>query len=444
VTDARQQWIARYLNGRFRALPEQVEVLVRERTGRREPGQLTRIHGERHHIEQHAVATGTVELRDAIAHWWVLDDDHRTRRREAGVWASSGHAAAVLGDELYDVLPQTRGGYGRLQDFGIRSGYERVVIHLEPNVAPGRLQPNTARTTLLLDHEPLPWTGWGEEFAAMMPEEIRRLQEHAATTDGTPRQEAIRSRVASILPLYRLSRYRPMPAPRPSPATGGRDDPPTRRRRAKPAAPAAPPTQDADSIITGDPASPNTPAGAPPPDGRDLEDGADAIVDLPEVAWISARDGTRAPGDLEDQAARYHPARHELTINSDFRAITDLTAHWRERYQGVPGAHAVIDAQVREWCEQVLVEVVLAARNSTWSQDQLDALLSPTAFTAALLPRHLLHAMLQKRLAQKLGAPRTDSGRGRSDAPDVVGAHAASPDLLVSVEQDRHRRGTAR
>ncbi len=62
---------------------------------------------------------------------------------------------------------------------------------------------------------------------------------------------------------------------------------------------------------------------------------------------------------------------------------------------------------MREWCEQVLVEVVLAARNPSWNQDQLDALLSPTAFTAALLPRHLLHAMLQKRLAQKHGSPVT-------------------------------------
>jgi hypothetical protein len=70
----------------------------------------------------------------------------------------------------------------------------------------------------------------------------------------------------------------------------------------------------------------------------------------------------------------------------------------------------VIEAHVREWCEQVLVEVVLAARNSVWSQEQLDAL-SPTAFTAALLPRHLLHAMLQKRLAQKLSSPRTGTSR---------------------------------
>ena len=249
-----------------------------------------------------------------------------------------------------------------------------------------------------------------------MPDEIRRLQEHAATTDGTPRQEAIRRRVASILPLYRLSRYRPTPAPGRSPATNGDDDPPTRTRRAKRAAPTAPPT---DSSIANDVASPNPADGAPPADDSARDDGADTIVDLPYVAWISARDATRAPGDLEDQAARYHPTRHELTVNADFRAINDLTTHWHHRYTGLPGAHAVIEAHVREWGEQVLVEVVLAARSSTWSQDQLDALLSPTAFTAALLPRHLLHETLQKRLAQKLGSPVTptvevDAGNDRN------------------------------
>ena len=74
-----------------------------------------------------------------------------------------------------------------------------------------------------------------------------------------------------------------------------------------------------------------------------------------------------ATGDLKDQAARYHPGRYELTINADFRAITDLTTHWQARYRGVAGAHAVIDAQVREWCEEILVEVVLAVRTSSWT-----------------------------------------------------------------------------
>jgi hypothetical protein len=54
-------------------------------------------------------------------------------------------------------------------------------------------------------------------------------------------------------------------------------------------------------------------------------------MNLPDVAWISACDGSRAAGDLEDQAARSHPGRHELTINRDFRAITDLITHWQDR-----------------------------------------------------------------------------------------------------------------
>jgi hypothetical protein len=154
----------------------------------------------------------------------VLDDDHRARRREGTLWASTGHAAAVLGEELYDTLPQTRAGYGRLQDFGIRFGYERVVLHLEPHVAAGRLRCNTARTLLLLDHEPLPWARWGEEFAAAMPVEILRLQERAASADAVPRQEAIRQRVTAILPLYRLSRYRSIARPRQVPMQPATDE----------------------------------------------------------------------------------------------------------------------------------------------------------------------------------------------------------------------------
>ena len=116
---------------------------------------------------------------------------------------------------------------------------------------------------------------------------------------------------------------------------------------------------------------------APPAEDPRDERQPPPTVSLPDVAWISARDGSRAIGDLEDQAARYHVDRHELTINADFRAITDLIAHWYDRYRGVAGARTVIEAQVREWCEQILVEVVLAGRNSSWSAEQLDGLISP-------------------------------------------------------------------
>jgi hypothetical protein len=401
VTEGRRQWIARYLNGRFMRLPQQVEVLVRDQ--QRHPGELQRVHGELYHLQQRAIAAGVVELSDAIAQWWVLDDDHRGRRREATLWASAGHVAAVFGDELYDILPQTRGGYGRLQDFGIRFGYERVVLHIEPHVHADRLQCNTARTSLLLDHEPLPWARWGEEFAAAMPAEIRQLQERAASADAVPRQEAIRQRVTAIMPLYRLSRYRPPRPPRVpgtvpaihGPLQSQHDSRPVARSPRKAGVSADTNGTSLDADARGDLASPEA-----------QDERAEPPVDLPGVTWISGVDGTRALGDLEDQAARYHPSRHELTINSDFRAIADLIGHWCRRYQGVPGARTVIEGQVHEWCEQVLVEVVLAARSSTWTLEQLDALLSPSSLTAALLPRHMLHAVLQKRLAQKLGTPR--------------------------------------
>ena len=238
VTDARRHWITRYLNGRFLRLPARGRG-ARPRTPR---PRRARTAASRSTASSTTSSTtpspqAPCELSDAIARWWVLDDDHRARRREATLWASTGHAAAVYGDELYDVLPQTRGGYGRLQDFGIRFGYERVVLHLEPQVQAGRLECNTARTLLLLDHEPLPWARWGEEFAAAMPAEILPLQERAASTDGVPRREAIRNRVSAILPLYRLSRYRPTPTSRRQTATrvGERRaaiDRPTRARQA--------------------------------------------------------------------------------------------------------------------------------------------------------------------------------------------------------------------
>jgi hypothetical protein len=130
-------------------------------------------------------------------------------------------------------------------------------------------------------------------------------------------------------------------------------------------------------------------------------------VELPEVTWVSVRDHTRAPGDLEDQAARYHAERHELAINADFRVFADMASRWEQRYQGVAGARGAIEALVREWFEQTLVEVVLSARSSGhsphWDSSELADLLCPAALTAAVLPRQLVDAQIHKRLAQKLG-----------------------------------------
>ena len=118
-------------------------------------------------------------------------------------------------------------------------------------------------------------------------------------------------------------------------------------------------------------------------------------------------------GDLEDQAARYHLERHELTINADFRAITDFISHWQDRYRGVAGARTVIEAQVREWCEQILVEVVLAARSSSWT---------PSSSTRC-----------SPRLAHRCPAAQTPSPRNPPEA--------ARPEARRTPESDQRRDG---
>ena len=411
VTDTRRHWITRYLNARFLRLPTGVEVLVREHRDRDQPGQLQRVQGEQHHLERHSVAAvswswATRSLTGGCS-MTIIEPAAGKRRSGARPVTSPPCTATSLRHPAADP--------GRVRaPSGLRHPL-RLRARRAPPSTPGRGQ------TPAVQHRPHP-AAPGPRAAPVGPlgRGVRRLDARRdPPAPGTRRQRRLRPTPGSDPQTHQRDHAALPPQPLPHPPTT--IPPITRHRRPRrPAdrdapsqaeAPTTPPPKDADTIIT------ETPRRPTPRMARCDVTTATAMVartrpvDLPDVAWISARDGTGAPGDLEDQAARYHPTRHELTVNADFRAINDLTTHWHRRYTGVPGAHAVIEAHVREWCEQMLVEVVLAARSSTWSQDQLDALLSPASFTAALLPRHLLHAMLQKRLAQKLGAPRTGTSR---------------------------------
>ena len=130
-------------------------------------------------------------------------------------------------------------------------------------------------------------------------------------------------------------------------------------------------------------------------------------MELPEVMWVSVRDRTRAPGDLEDQAARYHAERHELTINADFRVFADMGAGGSGSIKAFPAPaersrRSYGNGSSRRSWKSCCQPAVSAARR-TGTADDLTALLSPAALTAAVLPRQLVDAEIKKRLAQKLG-----------------------------------------
>jgi len=96
----------------------------------------------------------------------------------------------------------------------------------------------------------------------------------------------------------------------------------------------------------------------------------------PKVQWISVKDGTRTPPDLEDRAAKYLPQQNLLMINGDYRVFNDMVDRWSQKYSQVSGARPVVESVVREWFEQQLVETIMRALairgSSQWTMQNLE------------------------------------------------------------------------
>src|SRR5262249_3329043 len=128
----------------------------------------------------------------------------------SGWIASSGHVAALYKNELYE-LSISRAGVAKLQSFGVVFGYQRVVIYVEPtSTLENIVVSNTARTNLIMNGAPLPWTEWAAEFRDKMPAEIERLiEEVAAGSASTDHTQSIWDRIKQIRDLFKLSKYHP-------------------------------------------------------------------------------------------------------------------------------------------------------------------------------------------------------------------------------------------
>ena len=399
--DNRAKWIIRYLNQRYFQFPTGVEVRVRE--GWEEPREnskrnfLRRAKGQGYFLKQASTASGTVALADATAHWWILDDRHDERARDS-LWASTGHRAALYQDELYELCPPSRGGYQKVQEFGIRFAYAQVVIYVEPAALPG-LAASTSRSELKVGGEPLPWSRWGEEFAASLPQEINDLEERiAAGSTVEDHQETIRQRLRPLRHLFELSRYRPALRGRlriANAENGGKPRSNTDKKKAKSSTP--------------DDGGPNGNIYAlfEDPNGQR---GRKVEPELwPKIDWVSVEHNppSRTPPHLEDRAANYDPATNRLEINEDFRVFRDCMDRWKERYAQTPGASSMVEAEVREWYAQVLVETILGAdalrRSRHWDDGSLSAVLSQEALTAVVQPRYFIEERLKRDLARRLG-----------------------------------------
>jgi uncharacterized membrane protein YgcG len=399
------RWVGRYLNTRYYRFPEGVTVRAREGwenpRADRDRNVLRTILGQERYLASHAQEMGSVPLTGATAHWWILKDEPALTQN-SGFVASSGHTAALHKDELYEMLTG-RAATSRLQQFGVIFGHTRVVIYVEPvGDSDHRVTANTARTQLLLDHQPLPWADWATEFRNNFPAEIATLMDEiTAGASHSDHKQAIRERLKQIRDLFRFSRYRAAPAgdktidDRGSP--GGRSRP--------------------ESSSGGGARSSGGGSG-----GRagtiyalfladDGVPGEEVFSNKePEVRWISLDEGTRTSGFLEDRAAKFLPEQNLLQINGDFRGFTDLMDRWSEFYDDAPGTRREIEEVCREWFEQSLIEAVLGVQalkdSREWTVEDIGKSLSEEALTAAVMPRYHIDVAVKRALGAKLGSLR--------------------------------------
>jgi len=398
------RWVTRYLNTRYFRFPEGITVKAREGwendRSDKDRNVLRTITGQERYLSDHAESSGIVNLVNARTHWWILRRESALTQN-TGFIASSGHCAALWKDELYEMTTG-RANTAALQNFGIVFGYQQVVLYVEPLESLGvEILTNTARTSLLLNGNPLPWADWQDEFRKLMPKEIvEHMEAVAAASQASDHKDSIKDRLKQIEEIFKLSRYRLtkggtllVSGETQAAGGGGNRSGSSKSQGASAAGPNPGKNPSVYSLFLTD-------TGVP---------GVEARPDsFPQVVWVSIADSTRAVGDIEDRAAKYLEKDNMLQINADFRVFTDMTKRWSEYFAAVPGAQVVVTEVVREWFEQSLVEAVLsshALRNSQhWSVENVRQMLSEEGLTAVVLPRWHIEQSIKRALGSKFGA----------------------------------------
>lgn len=173
-TASPSRWISKYLNTRYFQFPAGLTIKAREGwdypRSDKDRNILRTLSGQKSYLDQHAIASGIEALSSAKVHWWILKDEPAITNN-SGYIESAGHVAALYQNELYDRAT-ARSGTAMLQRFGVVFGCRQVVLYVEPVAKEGALTTDTARTTLLLNSDKLPWEDWAYEFRENMPKQL--------------------------------------------------------------------------------------------------------------------------------------------------------------------------------------------------------------------------------------------------------------------------------
>lgn len=401
------KWLISYLNERYFELPTGITVKVREFANSNLPksadtpmgesgSQMRTIKGKKALLDQNAEKRGILNLSNATIYWYILPENLNVA---GGIWDEKTQVGAIYQDELYEVkrIHQAR---AELIHFGINYGFNRVVLYVKPDTSKLPVVANTARSALLVNGEPLPWTQWHSEFRQNMPQEIKDMMDQIlAGADTGNYEENIKRRWKEVKELFKLSKYRRSSSGElrvDGVIPGGTN----RRLGGHSSGGSATSTRGSGGGGTDLYAAFISDAG-------ELGEVVTRDSNLPEVKWISRADGTREPGDLEDRAGRYIREENTIYVNRDFRVFESLREATSEAY---PHAGEVdVKRSVEEWVSLQLTETVMGVLglqgSPEWSDESsIENALSPESLSAAVMPRYATFSQIKRQLGSVVGA----------------------------------------
>jgi hypothetical protein len=408
------RWISKYLNTRYFRFPSGITIKAREgwdspRTDK-DRNVLRTITGQKTYLDQHSLDSGVETVTGAKIHWWILKEEPAITNN-SGFIDSAGHVGALYQNELYD-RSTSRAGTASLQRFGILFGYKFVVLYAEP--IPNKdqsLTTNTARTTLLVNGEKLPWDDWAYEFREKMPKRLAEfINEKAEALTEKDHINNIKDRLKNVMDLYKVSRYRP------APSGVYLSDESSNVRVGQ-------------SAFSGSKSKGGGGTGAQigvetkgQRDGEvgniyhlfEKKDGAPSKKSetdpFPIVDWVSIENGGRTADDqMEDKAATFIRNQNRLLVNADFRVFKDMIIRLSKDKDGGAGAGFmdVVTEIVHQWFEQALVETIIGIQqlggSKEWGTAEIDRALSPEALTSAVMQRYHVYVACRRELGAKFG-----------------------------------------
>jgi hypothetical protein len=384
ISGDKGSWLFEYLNRRYFELPSDVVIEVRQGYDQdrknTELNYLRRQLGFKDSLMAHASQHGTLALRDAKAHWWLLNADSPIK----------GQSALLNQGEIFNVEGDRS---NRLTHFGILLGRDRVVIIIEPNEA----SQNIARTQLKKpDGSEFSWHAWQDEFRANLPAEIQAyLESLLSQRNKASSSKAIQKRLMSLKSLYDMCGFKPLLV----------NVPIENLKADEPVGLDALQDESAMDLIAPHASEPERPpADEAAPTAQAQAEEAEPVENyFPRVEWTTEAQSPQLTG----RAAEFIEYSNIILANQDFKGFQDLFKYFTDRYDLPDDRMKAVRHTLLENAEQALMEAVagvLSLKAEPHWGGQYQQALTKEALSAVVMQRFwsvkAIEAELEALLAQ--------------------------------------------